>query len=220
MPDEEDVPEMSDETAPPTPEEPEVPEVVEDTPPPPDAPVLPDVPDEEDPVLVDEAPEPSPEDPVVPAPEEPELVMDPVDHIPEDPEPIEDPQPEIIEETPDFEFVWGNGCSNRLRGSEDNEVFVSGAGRRDKIWTGEGEDIVFIGGEASNGWRDRDVLVDFDAEMDAIALAEGIEVVDHWHNRKDHLVLRLSGDGDKVKFKSDVAFEEITFIQTTDDVFA
>ena len=139
----------------------------------------------------------------------------PDDPLPPDPEPDDPPPPGP---DPDPVLVEGDGGRDRLSGTDADEIFVSGGGKVDKITSGGGADIFVYADETSNGVRERDVIYDYDPTLDAIALADGVEVVDSYNTRRGHLVIELSGDGDQIIIRDNIAFDQITFIDGVNDL--
>ena len=170
------------------------------------------------------APEPEPIADPEPAPE-PEPIADP-EPAPEpepiaDPEPAPEPEPEPAPETPTI--VAGDDGINWICGSDESEIFVTGAGRIDLVFSGGGEDMFVFGDETTNGRCDIEVIWDFDVESDQIALEDGIDGV-AWAktSRRGDLVLKLEGDGDKVVLRGvdGADLDDLTFAQIPDDLLA
>jgi len=69
-------------------------------------------------------------------------------------------------------MVEGTDGSDLLRGTDEDEIITSGAGRYDRMFGGGGEDIFVFGDETSNGVRERNIIYDFDVAEDTICLAD------------------------------------------------
>lgn len=72
--------------------------------------------------------------------------------------------------------VTGSDGNDLLKGTPQDDLIVSGAGRYDRMFGDLGADIFVFGDETNDGSRDRDVIFDFDIENDAIALTNGAEI--------------------------------------------
>lgn len=72
--------------------------------------------------------------------------------------------------------VLGDEKSNRLLGTDQDDLIVSGAGRYDRMEGGAGADGFVFGAELSNGVRERNIITDYQIELDFILLQDGAEV--------------------------------------------
>ncbi|MEL6565490.1 MAG: Ig-like domain-containing protein, partial [Pseudomonadota bacterium] len=73
-------------------------------------------------------------------------------------------------------LVQGTDQNDRLRGTDEADLIISGAGARDILNGFDGADVFYFGSEVGNGVDERDIIRDFEVGVDTIALATGVEV--------------------------------------------
>lgn len=137
--------------------------------------------------------------------------------VDDNPTPTPDPEP-TPEPTPEVETIvieGGNG-RDRLYGSDADEVIIGGKGS-DVLRGGDGADTFVFGADSSNGARERDVIVDFDASEDVIVLEEGTSVRRAFERNGDLHIQLDGGDRDRIILRDNDkdALDSIVF--TNDD---
>ncbi len=107
--------------------------------------------------------------------------------------------------------------SGRLVGTEASERFVSGAGRYDKMTGGPGDvtDVFVFGDETVNGVRERDLITDFQAEFDVIAL-EGAATIASVRQAGSQVLVQFEGDADVLYIRGEGLTVDNVTIQDAD----
>ena len=97
----------------------------------------------------------------------------------------------------DKTIVEGTDGSDRLVGTDGDDCIASGAGAYDQMRGLEGKDCFFFGDETSNGIREQDAIVDFDADEDMIVMSDP-SLVKAVVQRDNGVSIYLSGDRDAI----------------------
>ena len=98
--------------------------------------------------------------------------------------------------------------SGTAAGGEGDEMIVTGAGGYDRASGGGGADVFAFGAELSNGVRERDVILDFEAGVDSILIATGHA----WQAifTASGAVIRAGADGDMIHIAgAGLTFEDL-----------
>ncbi|PWR02732.1 hypothetical protein DKT77_10655 [Meridianimarinicoccus roseus] len=83
----------------------------------------------------------------------------------------------VIDE-PEFNLILGQGARDRLTGTDEADMIVSGAGSYETMEGGLGGDVFVFGLETMNGLRERDIISDYEVGVDVIGLTGGATVAD------------------------------------------
>ena len=125
-----------------------------------------------------------------------------------------------VTEPPEFNVILGTSRSDRLTGTDGDDAIIAGGGFRDLITGGAGADAFIFGGEADNGRRDRDIILDFDSAEDTLVLEQGA-AIRSISERRDDVRIQLEGrDRDLIILRDveggvdavNIVFEESVFI--------
>lgn len=98
---------------------------------------------------------------------------------------------------PDVELIEGTDGADRLTGSDADEVLIGGAGN-DRLTGGDGADTFVFGADSSNGTRERDIITDFNAAEDVIALEADAEILRVVERGDDVRIILDGGDRDQI----------------------
>lgn len=113
--------------------------------------------------------------------------------------------------------IDGTDGRDNLIGTAADDAIRSLAGSYDKMFGDEGADQFIFGDEATNGTRERDVILDYEVGIDTIVL-EGSAFVGSIRETSSSVVIFLDGDRDAIYVRGDgVTADNLTIV--TDDVF-
>lgn len=125
-----------------------------------------------------------------------------------------DPSP-----VPVVNLIEGTEGDDRLTGTDADDVLIGGAGN-DRLTGGDGADVFIFGADASDGSRDRDVITDFDATQDIIALEQDAEILRVAQRGDDVRITLDGGDRDTIIIRdADVGIVEDIVFGTDDFLF-
>lgn len=117
---------------------------------------------------------------------------------------------------PEINEILGTDGNDRLVGTDGDDRIVSGAGRIDRSEGGAGSDMFVFGEETNNTIRERDIITEFDVELDSIFLEDGASVASI-RDTSAGVYIALEGDGDAIIVYGDnVDSDSITIISDTD----
>lgn len=113
--------------------------------------------------------------------------------------------------------IDGTAGRDNLVGTVGDDAIRSFAGSYDKMLGDQGADQFIFGSEATNGIRERDVILDYEVGIDSILL-EGSAAVASIRETSSSVVIFLEGDRDAIYVRGDgVTADNLTIV--TDDVF-
>ena len=104
--------------------------------------------------------------------------------------------------TPAINTLVGTLGSDNLMGTSGADAIYSLGGDYDRMTGGAGADEFIFGAEASNGRRERDVIMDYEVGVDSIVLIDGA-TVGSVRASTGGAVIFLEGDGDAIYVRGD-----------------
>lgn len=123
----------------------------------------------------------------------------------------------IIENDDAFNEVTGTDGRDNLVGTDADDIIRTLAGSYDKSSGGAGADQFIFGDEATNGVRERDVILDFEVGIDSILL-EGSAAIGSIRETSSSVAIFLEGDRDAIYVRGEgITADNLTII--TDDAF-
>lgn len=120
------------------------------------------------------------------------------------------------DEGPRITEIDGTEGRDNLVGTEGDDAIRSFAGSYDKMFGGDGADQFIFGSEASNGDRERDVILDYEVGIDDIVLVEGAAVASI-RETSSQVVVFLQDDRDAIYVRGDGVTADNLSIVTADE---
>ena len=123
----------------------------------------------------------------------------------DDLEPVVDPEPEL-------NLIQGSQRSDRLQGTDEDDLIISLGGDYDRLWGNGGADLFVFGAESQNGRRERDIIYDYEVGVDEIVLTDGVSIGSIRDTRSGATIF-LEGDRDAIYVRGrDVDADNLTII--------
>lgn len=118
-----------------------------------------------------------------------------------------------------YNTILGTDASDRLVGTEGDDIFRTGDGGSDTVYGLGGADLLVFGTSADDGVRTMERFKDFDPTEDSLVLEAGAQI--EWiHEHDDRLSIKLEGDGDRIYLYGDhMAADDVNIIHV-DDLWA
>ncbi|MDW3181524.1 Calx-beta domain-containing protein [Roseobacter sp.] len=117
---------------------------------------------------------------------------------------------------PPLNPIEGTGGSDLVHGTDGADLINGLGGRFDKLFGLDGADVFVFGGEAQDGARDRDIIMDYEVGIDSILLTDGA-TVGAIRDTNAGAVIFLEGDGDAIYVRgADIDPDTLTIV--TDDL--
>lgn len=114
---------------------------------------------------------------------------------------------------PEQSVLAGTSGRDVINGTDADEIIIGGDGN-DRLSGGAGADTFVFGADARDQGRDRDVIRDFDADLDVIVLENGAQIRNVFERNGDTFI-RLEGDRDVIVVRDADAsiVENIVFVE-------
>lgn len=106
--------------------------------------------------------------------------------------------------------VFGTRDSDRLVGTEGDDMLRSLGGQLDVLTGGQGADVFVFGTETRNGIRESDTITDYQMGVDVIDL--GSASIASFREMNGRVRLELDGDGDVITVHGVSKLSDITFL--------